>query len=153
MDVTDSSAEFWLDIAQIDAQQIETINSGKVAEDPVCLFGQFVSAVSSDSLKDIQPRSEEILNLSTDNSQPKVQGSKEQESGTHSKRLLRRKQLDSTYQLPKSSRTQPSIPGDRAEYSHRASSNNSLGSKDLAKYKGDILEIVAKEVPREGVQG
>ena len=55
MDVNDSSAKSWLDIAEMDAQQSET---GKVAEDPVCLFGQFVSAVSSDSLKDILPRSE-----------------------------------------------------------------------------------------------
>ena len=58
MDVNDSSAKSWLDIAEMDAQQSETVNSGKVAEDPVCLFGQFVSAVSSDSLKDILPRSE-----------------------------------------------------------------------------------------------
>ena len=58
MDPADSSAEFWLEIAQMDAQQNETVNSGKVAEDPICLFGQFVSAVSSDSLKDIRPRSE-----------------------------------------------------------------------------------------------
>jgi hypothetical protein len=66
MDVSESSAAFWLDIAQMDGQQDvlspswqdETVNSSKVAEDPVCLFGQFVSAVSSDSLKDIRPRSD-----------------------------------------------------------------------------------------------
>jgi hypothetical protein len=67
MDVSDSSAEFWLDIAQtMDAQpdvsshtwQDEAVNSSKVAKDPVRLFGKFVSAVSSDSLKDIRPRSE-----------------------------------------------------------------------------------------------
>jgi hypothetical protein len=67
MDVSDSSAEFWLDITQtLDVQQDlssrswqdETVKSGKVVEDPICLFGQFVSAVSSDTLKDIQPRSE-----------------------------------------------------------------------------------------------
>ena len=67
MDVSDSSAEFWLDIAQtMDVRQDlsrrswqdETIKSGKVVEDPICLFGQFVSAVTSDALRDIQPRSE-----------------------------------------------------------------------------------------------
>lgn len=96
---------------------------------------------------------QEILNLSMDDSQPKVQGSKKRESGTHSKQPLRRKQLDGTYRLPKSSRTQPSIPGDRTEDSYRASSDNSLVGGDSAKCEGDILEIVAKEVPQEGVQG
>lgn len=65
MDASDSSAEFWLDVA-MDVQQDlssrswqdETVKSGKVIEDPICLFGQFVSAVTSDALKDIQPRSE-----------------------------------------------------------------------------------------------
>jgi hypothetical protein len=63
MDVSDSSAEFWLDIAQtMDIQQDsssrswqgETIQSGKLVEDPICLFGQFVSAVSPNALKDIR---------------------------------------------------------------------------------------------------
>ena len=67
MDASDSSAEFWLDVAQtMDVQQDlssrswqdETVKSGKVIEDPICLFGQFVSAVTSDGLKDIQPQSE-----------------------------------------------------------------------------------------------
>ncbi len=67
MDASDSSAEFWLDVAQtMDVQQDlssrswqdETVKSSKVIEDPICLFGQFVSAVTSDALKDIQPRSE-----------------------------------------------------------------------------------------------
>jgi hypothetical protein len=61
MDVSDSSAESWLDIAQtMDVQQDlsgrsqdETVKSDKAIEDPVCLFGQFVSAVTSDALKDI----------------------------------------------------------------------------------------------------
>ena len=61
MDVSDSSAESWLDIAQtIEVQQDlsscpwqdETVKSGKVVDDPICLFGQFVSAVSSNALKD-----------------------------------------------------------------------------------------------------
>jgi hypothetical protein len=64
MDVSDSSAKSWLDIAQkMDVQQDlssrsqdEIIKSDKAIEDPVCLFGQFVSTVTS--LKDIQPRSE-----------------------------------------------------------------------------------------------
>lgn len=67
MDVSDPSAEFWLDVAQtIDVRQDlptyscqdETVKPGKVVKDPIYLFGQFVSAVSSDALKDIQPRSE-----------------------------------------------------------------------------------------------
>ena len=66
MDVSDSSVELWLDLAQMDIQQDlsspswqdETVKSGKVVEDPICLFGQFVSAVSSDALKDVQPRLE-----------------------------------------------------------------------------------------------
>ena len=67
MDVNDLSAEFWLDIDQtMDVQQEspsrswkdETIKSGKVVENPIYLFGQFVSAVSLDVLKDIRPRSE-----------------------------------------------------------------------------------------------
>lgn len=66
MDASDSSAEFWLDVAQTDVQQDlssrswqdETVKSGKVIEDPICLFGQFVTAVTSNALKDIQPQSE-----------------------------------------------------------------------------------------------
>jgi hypothetical protein len=68
MDVSDSSAESWLDIAQtMDAQQDlssrsqnedEIVKSNKAIEDPICLFGQFVSAVTPDALKDIQPQSE-----------------------------------------------------------------------------------------------
>ena len=67
IDVSDSSTEFCSDIAQtMDVQQDlssrsrqdETVKSSKVVEDPICLFGQFVSAVSSDALKDVRPRSE-----------------------------------------------------------------------------------------------
>jgi hypothetical protein len=66
MDVSDSSAESWLDIAQMDVQQDsssrswqdKTVQYSEVFEDPICLFGQFVSAVSSDALNDIQPRAE-----------------------------------------------------------------------------------------------
>jgi hypothetical protein len=67
MDVSDFSIEFWLDIDQtMDVQQNsssrswedETIKSSKVVENPIYLFGQFVSAISSDGLKDIRPRSE-----------------------------------------------------------------------------------------------
>jgi hypothetical protein len=66
MDVSDSFAESWLDIAQtMDVQQDlssrsqdEIAKSDKPIEDPVRLFGQFVSAVTSDALKDIQLRSE-----------------------------------------------------------------------------------------------
>jgi hypothetical protein len=38
--------------------QDEIVKSDKPIEDPVRLFGQFVSAVTSDALKDIQLRSE-----------------------------------------------------------------------------------------------
>ena len=66
MDVSDSFAESWLDIAQtMDVQQDlssrsqdEIVQPDKAIEDPVCLFGQFVSAVTSDALKDIQARPE-----------------------------------------------------------------------------------------------
>jgi hypothetical protein len=67
MDMNDSSTEYWLDIAQtMDIQQNsptrswqdETVKSGKTVKDPICLFEQFVSAVSSDTLNDIQPQSE-----------------------------------------------------------------------------------------------
>jgi hypothetical protein len=63
MDVSDLSAESWFDFAQlVDVQQViawqdEIVQPGKVVEDPICLFGQFVSAVSSDTLKNIQSRS------------------------------------------------------------------------------------------------
>ena len=61
MDVSDSSAELWLDLAQMDIQQDlsspswqdEAVKSPKVIEDPICLFGQFVSAVTSNTLKDV----------------------------------------------------------------------------------------------------
>ncbi len=66
MNVSDSSAKSWLDIAQtMDAKQDfssrsqdEIVKSDKAIEDPVYLFGQFVSTVTSDTLEDIQPRSE-----------------------------------------------------------------------------------------------
>ena len=66
MDVSDSFAESWLDIAQtMDVQQDlssrsqdEIVKSDKPIEDPVRLFRQFVSAVTSNALRDIQPRSE-----------------------------------------------------------------------------------------------
>ena len=65
MNVSDSSAESWLDIAQdvqqdlsSRSEQDETVKSGKVVGSPISLFAQFVSAVSSDVLKDNWPRSE-----------------------------------------------------------------------------------------------
>jgi hypothetical protein len=66
MNVSDSSAKSWLDIAQtMDVQQDfssysqdEIVKSDKAVKDPVCLFGQFVSAVTSNALKDIHPRLE-----------------------------------------------------------------------------------------------
>jgi hypothetical protein len=66
MDVIESLAKSWLDIAQMDIHQESSrpswqngpIQNTKVIEDPISLFRQFVSAVSSDTLKDIRPRSE-----------------------------------------------------------------------------------------------
>ncbi len=66
MDVSDLSAESWFDFAQaMDIQQDsssrswqdETVISSKVAKDPIYVFEQFVSTVSSNALKDIRPRS------------------------------------------------------------------------------------------------
>jgi hypothetical protein len=59
--IDDSSAESWLDIAQtMEVQQDlsshsqdEIVKPDKVIKDPIYLFGQFVSTVTS--LKDIQP--------------------------------------------------------------------------------------------------
>jgi hypothetical protein len=65
MDVTDSSAKFWLDVAQMDVHQDSASRSwqdepvcSKTIEDPIHLFGRFVSVISSDTLKDIRPRTE-----------------------------------------------------------------------------------------------
>jgi hypothetical protein len=122
---------------------------------------------------------QEILNHSRNNSQPEAQGSEENVSGTNSKRpSKRRKQLDHTYQRPRSSRPQPDIsgPGD----SDSAIEGRSLVDDDsvtcqsdlddmtinqssdslmtdmpqpLQKCEAVIPEIVVKEVPYEGVQG
>jgi hypothetical protein len=119
---------------------------------------------------------QEILKHSTDNSKPEVQGSKEHRSGINPKRLSRRKQLDLTYQLPKSSRAQVDIYRGRTEDSYRASSSSSLVGNDsvicqpgyndmtinqssnslvtekpLPDYR-NIPEIAAKEALQEGVQ-
>jgi hypothetical protein len=59
IDVSDLPAKSWLDIAlTIDVQQDlssrsqgEIVKSDKAIKDPICLFGQFVSTVTS--LKDI----------------------------------------------------------------------------------------------------
>ena len=58
MDVSDSSTEFWLDIAQTMDFQQDSPTCSKTVKDPICLFEQFVSAVSADALDDIRPRSE-----------------------------------------------------------------------------------------------
>ena len=46
--IDDDFAESWLD----------DVVSTKMGETPVCLFGQFVSAVPSDFLEDTRPRTE-----------------------------------------------------------------------------------------------
>jgi hypothetical protein len=67
MDVSDPSAEFWLGIAMDGQQdssshswQDETLQSSEVVDNPIYLFGQFASAVHSDTLNNIQPRSKVI---------------------------------------------------------------------------------------------
>jgi len=59
--VSDSSTKSWLEIAQaIDAQQNlssrsqdEITKPDKAIDDPICLFKQFIFAVTLDALKDI----------------------------------------------------------------------------------------------------
>ena len=60
MDAHDlSTTKSLLDIALTkDIQQGRAAKSGTLLEEHVSLFGQFVSAVSSDTLTDIRPRSE-----------------------------------------------------------------------------------------------
>ncbi|TVY80732.1 hypothetical protein LSUE1_G005970 [Lachnellula suecica] len=158
MDVSNSSVTSWLDIAQMDVQQDsspcswpdEPIQSGEVIEDPIYLFGQFVSAVFSDAGKDIQSRPEflillqalcakapsvaqylvqEILSPSKDDSQPDIRGSQELEIGTNITRSSRMK--ESEHQLPEPSRTPLDIPRGGAEDPHEASSGSSQVGTDL----------------------
>jgi hypothetical protein len=67
MDVSDLSTESWFELGQtVDVQQDlssrswqdEIVEASKVVEDPIRLFGQFVSAISPDALEDIRPRSQ-----------------------------------------------------------------------------------------------
>jgi hypothetical protein len=65
MDVTDSTAKFWLDVAQMDIHQDSASHPwqdepahSKTIEDPIHLFGRFVSVLSSDTSMDIRPRTE-----------------------------------------------------------------------------------------------
>ena len=122
---------------------------------------------------------QEILKHFRDDSEPQVQGPEEHESGINPKRpSRRRKRLDLTYRLPKSSRAQVGIYRDGTEDSHGASGSSSLVGDDsvtcqpghddmtinqssdslvtekpLPECEEDIPEIVAEEVPQEGVQG
>lgn len=127
----------------MDVQQNEAIKSGKIVEDSICLFEQFVSAVSSDALKDIRPRSkfstfvrdlcvkapsvaqylvQEILNHLKDDSQPEIQGSQVLETSTNAKRSSkRRKPSDRSYRPLKSFKTQSDIPKNETEDSHEPS--------------------------------
>jgi hypothetical protein len=114
-----------------------------------------------------------------DDSEPEVQGPEEHQSGINPKRpLRRRKRLNPTYRLPKPSRAQVGIYRDGAEDSHGASGSSSpvgdgsvtcqpghddmtisqssdrlVTEKPLPECEEDIPEIVAEEVPQEGVQG
>ena len=116
---------------------------------------------------------QEILKHSTDDSKPEVQGSKEHGSSFNPKRLSRRKRLDLTYRLPKSSRAQVDIYRGGTEDSRGASGSSSLVGDNSVTYQpgyddmtinqssdslvtetpllghGDIPEIVAKEVLQE----
>ena len=74
---------------------------------------------------------QEILKHFRDDSKPQVQGPEEHELGINPKRpSRRRKRLDLTYRLPKSSRAQVGIYRD-AKNSHGASSSSSLVGDDL----------------------
>jgi hypothetical protein len=119
-----------------------------------------------------------ILNHSRDDSQSEAHSSNDCGSGTNAKRpSKRRKQLDRTYRLPKSSRTQPDISRDEAEDSDTAVEGRSPVGDDsvtcqpchtinqtsdslttekpqpLQECEGDIPEIVVEQVPQEAVQG
>ena len=75
-----------------------------------------------------------ILKHSTDDSEPEVQGSKEHGLGINPKRpSRRRKRLDLTYRLPKSSRAQVDIYRGGTEDSHGASGGSSLVGDDSVK--------------------
>ncbi|KAH9205316.1 hypothetical protein DL95DRAFT_90343 [Leptodontidium sp. 2 PMI_412] len=99
--------------------QDEIVKSDKAIEDPICLFGQFVSAVTSDALKDIQPQSEassvaqylaqEIRKYSRDDSEPEVQGPEEHQLGINPKRPSRRRKRDLSYRLPNSSKARVDV--------------------------------------------
>ncbi|KUJ16855.1 uncharacterized protein LY89DRAFT_782112 [Mollisia scopiformis] len=119
---------------------------------------------------------QEILNHLRDDSQSEVQGSKGFETSTTTKQSSkRRKEADRSYRLPKSSRTQPEITRDGAEYSNEASSVKSQVGDDTATCQSghgnrtviqstdslatekpfqererDIPKITAEEVPKEG---
>jgi hypothetical protein len=122
---------------------------------------------------------QEILKHFIDNSKPEVQGLIEHQSSINPTRLSRRrKRLDLTYQLLKSSKAQAHISRDGPGDSHAASGNSPLvgdssvtcqpghddmtinqsndslvTEKPLLECEGDIPEIVTKEVAQEGVQG
>jgi hypothetical protein len=70
---------------------------------------------------------QEILKHSTDDSKSEVQGPKEHQSGINPTRpSRRRKRLDLTYRLPKSSRAQAHISRDGPGVSHAASGSSPL---------------------------
>ena len=121
---------------------------------------------------------QEILKHSRDDSEPEVQGPEEHQSGiiNPTRPSRRRKRLDLTYRLPKSSKAHISRDGPGDSHAASGSSplvgdgsvtcqpghddvtiNQSIDSlvteKPLPECEGDIPEIVAEEVPQEGVQG
>lgn len=114
---------------------------------------------------------QEILTYSKENLQPEVQGSKELDTSTTTKRSSKRKkQPDRSYRLPKSFRTQPDISQAGVEDLHEVSSVSSQVSDELAicqfghdvqqssdsivtdrplsKCEEDIRKIIAEEVPQ-----
>jgi hypothetical protein len=121
---------------------------------------------------------QKILKHSRNDSEPEVQGTEEYQSGINPKRASRRrKRVDLTYRLPKSSRAQAGICKDGTEDSHASSSTPLVGDdsvtcqpdhddvtinqsgdslateKPLPECEEGIPEIVTEEVPQEGVQG
>jgi hypothetical protein len=84
---------------------------------------------------------QEILKYSADNSEPEVQGPEEHQSNINPTRpSRRRKRLDLTYRLPKSSRAQVGIAGDEAEDSHEASGSSLDGSVTCPPGHNDVTE-------------
>ncbi|KAL5318079.1 hypothetical protein ACEPPN_015183 [Leptodophora sp. 'Broadleaf-Isolate-01'] len=167
----DSTAGSWLDIAHDVPQdtstrfwQDEPIQPNEAIDDPICFFGKFVAAVSSDSLGDAQPQLKfsafvrdlclkaptvaeylvrEILNHPNGDFPPEAQGSQELETSTTIKRPKGRKQPDRSYRPSKTSRIQPDTHRDGDEVPHDASSVSSQVGDELGTCQSDDDDDIA----------